>query len=85
MQCSDPEATAWAWAAGVHLGLPPEAVIMDHEYDGEGEGIRLALQLKCYLGINGLTHAGICSNPRVDGGYPVLRSWLQLATVPASA
>lgn len=24
IQCGDAEATAWAWAVGVHLGLPPE-------------------------------------------------------------
>lgn len=61
MQCSDPEATAWAWAAGKHLGLPEELIILDTEYDGDGAGIRLALSIGQYLGIHGLAHAGFCS------------------------
>lgn len=80
IQCSDPEATAWAWAAGVHLGLPQELIILDEEYDGDGQTIRLWLQASAYLGINGLMHAGMCQNPRRPGGYPALRTWLQDAT-----
>lgn len=82
IQCSDPEATAWAWAAGVHLGLPAELIIMDDEYDGEGADIRFCLQASSYLGINGLMHAGMCQNPRRPGGFPVLRTWLQDVAVP---
>jgi hypothetical protein len=43
LQCSDPEATAWAWAAGQHLGLPPKSIIQDDEYDGDGAFVRLQL------------------------------------------
>ncbi len=82
IQCSDPEATAWAWAAGVHLGLPAELIIMDDEYDGEGADVRFCLQASSYLGINGLMHAGMCQNPRRPGGFPVLRTWLQDAGPP---
>ncbi|HDR8983191.1 hypothetical protein QZM46_07605 [Burkholderia vietnamiensis] len=46
IQCSDPEATAWAWAAGIQLGLPGEEIIRADEYDGDGEEIRLALQMR---------------------------------------
>lgn len=82
IQCSDPEATAWAWAAGVHLGLPAELIIMDDEYDGEGADIRFCLQASSYLGVNGLMHAGMCQNPRRPGGYPAMRIWLQDVAVP---
>lgn len=34
LQTGDTEATAWAWAAGIHLGLPPEVIIENHSYGG---------------------------------------------------
>jgi len=43
MQASDPGATAFAWAAGRHLGIPDELIILDREYSGSGGNIRPAL------------------------------------------
>ena len=77
LQCSDPEATAWAWAAGTALGLPPETIITDDQYDGEGASIRQMLSMRLYLGIHGLIHAGLCLPPRNPGGFPALTRWLQ--------
>jgi hypothetical protein len=74
IECSDPEATAWAWAAGVSLGLPGREIIRDDEYDGEGADIRLALQMNAYFGIHGLAHAGFCAI-RKRGDQP---AWPQL-------
>lgn len=84
MQSGDPEATAWAWAAGKHLGIPDEFIIQNHEYDGEGEQIRLCLQLNAYLGINGLRATGICHTRA--GGYPNMNYWLQpdFGLIPAA-
>lgn len=84
LQCSDPEATAWAWAAGQHLGLPPRSIIQDDEYDGDGAFVRIQLATRGYLGINGLAHAGFCA-PRPNAyakarglpAFPELRFWLQ--------
>lgn len=76
LQCGDTEATAWAWAAGTHLRLPEAQIIQDQDYDGEGAGVRQALRLGAYLGINGLIAAGMCANPR-RGGYPEMEKWLQ--------
>lgn len=45
LQCSDPEATAWAWAAGRAIGLADEEIFMDDEYDHEGAFVRLSLQM----------------------------------------
>lgn len=75
-QSSDPEATAWAWAAGMHLGIPGHQVIRDEDYEGEGEDLRVALSLRSYLGINGMRAAGMCD---LRGGlaYPKMRKWLQ--------
>jgi len=81
VQTSDPEVTAWAWAVGKHLDIPEELIVMDHEYEGDGEGVRLGLSLNCYSGINGLMHAGFCQvrkNPyRNLPVYPELAFWLQ--------
>ncbi len=84
LQCSDPEATAWAWAAGMHLRLAPEVIIQDDEYDGEGASERLALRLRKHAGIHGLSHAGLCAVRRgpfaVTRGvppFPELLHWLQ--------
>lgn len=84
IQSSDPEATAWAWAAGVHLGLAPEVIIRDQDYDGEGDSIRLCLQTGGYLGINGLATTGLCAvrdneyaRARGIPAFPGLKSWLQ--------
>jgi hypothetical protein len=84
IQCSDPEATAWAWAFGQHLGLAPEDIIEDHQYpdeDGVGTGaeVRLALSMRMYIGIHGLAHAGFCSTNRFGRLplYPNLAFWTQ--------
>ncbi|WP_207190770.1 hypothetical protein, partial [Enterococcus faecium] len=85
IQCSDIEATAWAWAAGRHLGLPGEEIIRTDEYDGEGESIRISLQVGAYIGIHGLAHAGFCavrSRPGVVA-WPNLKFWTQCAAMPA--
>lgn len=81
IQMSDPEVTAWAWAVGKHLGLEDEVIIQDSEYSGTGESLRLALSANCYMGINGLAHAGFCvrrKTPYRDlPAYPELAFWLQ--------
>jgi hypothetical protein len=81
LQCSESEATAWAWAAGKAIGLPDEVIILDPEYQGDGANMRFSLASNCYLGINGLSHAGFCSvraNPyRNLPVYPSLAFWLQ--------
>lgn len=85
LQCSDPEATAWAWAAGMHLGIAPSHVIQDHEYGKAGAEVRLQLQLRQYAGIHGLAAAGFCAvrpgpyaTSRGLPAYPRLSRWLQL-------
>ncbi|MDG1580995.1 hypothetical protein [Pseudomonas sp. GOM6] len=81
VQCSDPEATAWAWAAGKALDIPDEKIVQDHEYEGTGAWIRKCLAARSYLGINGMSHAGFCvlrATPyRPLPVYPELAFWLQ--------
>lgn len=81
LQCSDPEATAWAWAAGTHLGLAETDIIADDEYDHGGEHMRQCLSMRAYLGINGLQAMGMTAvrvsayRPHVPA-YPKLTYWL---------
>ncbi|WP_198361647.1 hypothetical protein [Burkholderia ubonensis] len=85
IQCSDPEATAWAWAFGQYLGLAPEDIIEDHQYPdevtglGTGAEVRMALSMRMYIGIHGLAHAGFCSTNRFGRlpQYPQLAYWTQ--------
>lgn len=77
MQCSDMEATAWAWAFGVRVGLPHAIIILDEEYGGDGAGVRVQVSNNMYMGINGLRAAGMVESVR---RYPDLSKWLQDAS-----
>lgn len=81
IQSGDSEATAWAFAAGRSIGIPDDQIIMDDDYFGEGDFIRLALAMNSYLGIHGLSHAGFCvpraTKYRPLPVYPSLAFWLQ--------
>lgn len=81
MQIGDTEATSWAWAAGKSLGLPDKMIIQNDEYDGDGSILRMQLNARSYLGINGMAQAGFCNvrpNPyRPRPVYPELAFWLQ--------
>ena len=74
MQCSDTEATAWAWAFGSHLGLCPEQIIEDQDYDGEGKHVRLQISTGMHLGIHGLRAAGMIDSVI---SWPTMTKWLQ--------
>lgn len=84
LQCSDREATAWAWAFGRHLNLAPETIIEDEQYpdeDGVGGGavVRLQVSMGMYFGVNGLARAGFCSTNQFGKlpKYPQLAFWTQ--------
>ena len=74
LQCSDPEATAWAWAFGIHCGLPHEEIIRDGDYNGDGEYLRLGLANNAYIGINGIRASGFIKTVR---DFPNMLKWLQ--------
>lgn len=73
---SDQEATAWAWAIGVRLRLPPSIVIRDHEYQRSGKSVRFQLAFNNFPGINGLRAADMCVM-RGPNAYPVLQRLTQ--------
>lgn len=74
LQCSDTEATAWAYAFGTACGYAPEQIIRSEQYDGEGEMVRFGLSRGMYIGINGLRAAGFFDRIR---DYPTLKKWTQ--------
>lgn len=74
IQCSDGEATAWAWAFGHKLGLKPEQIIEDQDYGGHGAGVRLQVSTGMHLGINGLRAAGMIDTTK---NWPHLTKWMQ--------
>lgn len=73
---NEAEATAWAWAALTHLGLPAEVLFHDGGYHGHSAGLRLTYSLGVYPGAAGLAAAGLT---RLDGPerYPRLLRWLR--------
>ena len=82
IQCSDCEATAWAWAAGVAVGLKPEEIIQNNEYENTGRDIRMMLQVGKYFGIHGLARSGMCKigpGSIPEQRFPVMQYWLQTA------
>ena len=84
-QASDTEVTAWAWAAGKHLGIPEDLIIEAEDYQNAGDDIALMLRMGRYAGIHGLTHAGFTQHSKLMAEmtgaplYPKMRFWTQPA------
>lgn len=74
IQCSDSEATAWAWAFGAHIGLEPEQIIENEDYQNEGHIVRLQVSTGRHLGVNGLRAAGMIDSTK---NWPHLTKWVQ--------
>lgn len=84
LQSGDAEATAWAWAAGEYLELDRAQVVRNRDYGGAGRDVRISLEARAYLGINGLASAGFCvtrpgplEKMRGLPAYPRLAMWVQ--------
>jgi hypothetical protein len=67
------EATAWAYAATVHLGLSPSVLFHDEGYDGRSASLILTYTHGVYPGCFGLSQAAMT----------LLGDEAQLAAVPA--
>jgi hypothetical protein len=70
------EATAWAWAALSHLGLPPTLLFHEGGYHGHSAGLALTYQMGVYPGAAGRAAAGM-ARLGGEGGYPRLLCWLR--------
>ena len=75
------EATAWAWAALQHLGLPSDVLFHEGGYHGRSQGLRTTFELGVYLGAAGLVSAGLAATPAQAWAgaapYPHLMAWLR--------
>lgn len=77
----DPAATAWAWACGVHLGIPHEDIITDASFGDAGADIRCMLSHHQYVGIHALQSSGFCAahgmcHPTLPV-FPQLQFWVK--------
>lgn len=57
------EALAWAWAAAMHLGLPPQALIHEGGYGGKSQALLQMYAFGIYPGLRGLCALGMTSAP----------------------
>ncbi len=76
------EATAWAYAALVATGLPPEVLFHGGGYHGASPSLIFTYTTGVYPGAAGLCAAGMAATPaeaRSQGlpAYPQLRRWLR--------
>lgn len=60
------EALAWAWAAAMHLGIPPEALIHEGGYRGLSRELLQMYAIGIYPGLRGLCALGMTSAPGFD-------------------
>lgn len=76
------EATAWAWAARVHLGLPPDVLFHAGGYRGTSARLIATYSLGVYPGAHGLAQAGMtCVGAAATAAgvppYPHMQRWLR--------
>lgn len=76
------EATAWAWAALVALGLPAEVLFHEGGYHGRSASLAMTYSLGVYPGAAGLAAAGLTllGPDAIAAGvppYPHMTRWLR--------
>jgi len=67
------EATAWAYAAVVHLKLDASVLFHEGGYQGHSEGLVRSFGLGVYPGAHGLVQAGMTA----AGTYPRMNRWMR--------
>lgn len=77
-------AIAWSWAAGVHLGLPPEVVFHEQGYRGGSRSIITAFQTGPAFGVPvlewlGMTATGARAQAAGVEPFPHMLRWLRAA------
>lgn len=76
------EAMAWAWAAAVELGLPPDVLIHDGGYNGKSRDLLQMYAFGVYPGLQGLCSIGMTAAPGfvlepLPVRYPQMLRWLR--------
>lgn len=78
----EPEATAWAWAALVAIGLEPEVLFHEGGYQGRSPGLAFTFSVGGYPGAAGLIASGLALSPAEAASrglppYPHMVRWLR--------
>ncbi len=78
----EPEATAWAYAALLAIGLPAEVLFHEGGYHGKSAALILTYSLGVYPGAAGLAAAGMIASPEdaragLAPPYPHMLRWLR--------
>jgi hypothetical protein len=84
---SEMEATAWAYAATVAIGLDPAVLFHEGGYHGRSAGLIHTYTLGVYPGAHGLVQAGMAAAgpeavARGEAIYPRMRRWLRDEPLP---
>lgn len=79
---SELEAMAWAWAATIELGLPPDVLIHEGGYNGKSRDLLQMYAFGVYPGLQGLCAAGMTAAPGFASEplpvrYPQMLRWLR--------
>lgn len=82
MNAVEVQATAWAYAAIIHLGLDPKILFHDGGYDGKSEGLLFTYGAGVYPGAFGLqsigmTAVGASARELEVDAYPHMLKWLR--------
>lgn len=84
---SEMEATAWAYAATVAIGLDPAVLFHEGGYHGRSAGLVRTYAMGVYPGAHGLVQAGMAAAgpdavARGEATYPHMRRWLRDEPLP---
>ncbi|WP_290886240.1 hypothetical protein [Arenimonas sp.] len=76
------EATAWAYAATVAIGLDPAVLFHEGGYHGKSASLVMTYAMGVYPGAHGLVQAGMTASgttaaQRGEATYPAMQKWLR--------
>lgn len=82
MDAVEAQATAWAYAATIHLGLDARVLFHDGGYRGQSEGLIFTYGAGVYPGAYGLQELGMTAGREMAGrfgvaAYPHMLKWMR--------
>ena len=82
MEAVEVQATAWAYAATIHLGLDARVLFHKGGYRGRSEGLIFTYGVGVYPGASALEELGMTAGPEMAGRmgvavYPRMLRWLR--------
>lgn len=82
MDAVEVQATAWAYAATIHLGLDARVLFHEGGYKGQSEGLIFTYGVGVYPGVYGLQQLGMAAGREMAerlgvAGYPQMLKWMR--------